>query len=71
MSQPAAFHCLFLEQCAASEDGFSTPEVHVVGCHVSQGLVIAPAVVVGDEGRDFALDFIGRFPHDLVDLFFQ
>ena len=50
-------------------DRISSPEVHIIGCDVAQGLVVAPGVVVVDEDCDFPLQLPGCLPDDEVDAF--
>ncbi len=50
-------------------DGISSSEVHVIGCDVAQGLVIAPGVVVVDEDLDLTLQLPGCLPDNEVNAF--
>jgi hypothetical protein len=50
-------------------DGISSSEVHVIGRDVTQGLVVAPGVVVVDEDCDFPLQLPGCLPDDEVNAF--
>ena len=50
-------------------DGISSSEVHVIGCDVAQGLVVAPGVVVVDKDCDFPLQLPGCLPDDEVNAF--
>ena len=52
-------------------DGFSSSKVYIVWGYVAERLVVAPGVVVFDEGVNFGLDFIGGLPYDEVYRFFQ
>ena len=45
------FDCLSLHLPSPSQYVFTPAPQHVRGCDVSQGLVVAPVVVVADEGR--------------------
>jgi len=53
----------------SSVDGISSSEVHVIGCDVTQGLVVAPGVVVVDEDCDSPLQLSGCLPDDEVNAF--
>ena len=46
--------------------GISSFEVHVIGCDVAQGLVVASGVVVVDKDGDFPLQFSGCLPDNEV-----
>ena len=50
-------------------DGISSSEVHVIGCDVAQGLVVASGVVVVDKDGDFPFQLPGCFPDDEVNPF--
>ena len=50
-------------------DGISSFEVHVIGCDVAQGLVVASGVVVVDKDGDFPLPLSGCLPDNEVNPF--
>ena len=43
------------------DDGFGPAEVGIGGCHIVEALVVAPMIVVFDEGLDLAFE-IGLTP---------
>ena len=50
-------------------DRISSSEVHIFRCDVAQSLVIAPRVVIVDEGLDLRLQLPGCLPDNEVDAF--
>lgn len=52
MKQTSRFDGLSFDPFSLLQDGLATPEVDVGGCEVLQALVVAPVVIVIDEGVD-------------------
>ena len=52
MLQAPGFEGLSLNLLSMSQKGFVTPEVDVGGCDVVQALMVAPVIVMIDEGLD-------------------
>src|SRR5450432_2722077 len=67
--QAAMFDGLSLYPFAVFDDGVRSTEVGVGGCDVVQALVVAPMIVVFDEGLDLGLKVTGQevvFQEDAV-----
>ncbi len=56
MLQAPLFDGLSFDPFSVQQDGLATPEVDIGGGEIVQALVIAPMVVMIDEGRDLAFE---------------
>jgi hypothetical protein len=59
--QAPVFDGLAFDLLPFDQDGLAAPEVDVGGGEVAQALVVAPMIVVGDEGFDLGLEVAGRY----------
>ncbi len=69
MDQAALPDGLVFDAFAVAQDGLGTAEVDIGRGQVAQALVVAPVVVVGDEGLDLGLEVAGQvvvFKQDAV-----
>ena len=69
MQQAAMLDGLSFDPLSVFDDGFGPSEVGVGGCHIVEALVIAPMIVVLDEGLDLAFEITGQevvFQEDAV-----
>ena len=58
-----------LDPFAVFDDGFGPSEVGVGGCHIVEALVVAPVIIVLDEGLDLAFEIARQeviFEQDVV-----
>ena len=58
--QAPIFDGLPLDPFALFDDGQRPAEVGIGGCHVGQAFVVAPVVVLLDEGLDLGLKVAGQ-----------
>ena len=69
MKQASRFDGLLFDPFLLLQDGLTAPEVDVGGCEVLQALVIAPLIVMLDEGIDLLSEIAGQkvvFQQDAV-----
>ena len=60
VQQAAMLDGLAFDPFAVFDDGFGPSEVGVGGCHIVEALVVAPMIVVLDEGLDLAFEITGQ-----------
>ena len=56
VQQAAMLDGFALDPLSVFDDGFGPSEVGVGGCHIVEALVVAPMIVVLDEGLDLAFE---------------
>jgi len=60
MLQAPMFDGLSFDLLPFDQDGLAAPEVDVGGCEIAEALVVAPMIVMGDEGVDLGLEVTGQ-----------
>ena len=58
--QAPMFDGLAFDLLPFDQDGVAAPEVDVGGCEVAEALVVAPMIVMGDEGIDLGFEVAGQ-----------
>ncbi len=60
MLQAPVFDGLAIDLLPFDQDGLAAPEVDIGGGEVCQALVVAPMIVMGDEGIDLGFEVTGQ-----------
>ena len=68
MHQASVLDCLSFNPFSFEQDGVASAEVNIGRCQVADGLVVAPVVVVINEGADLGLEIARQVKQDQADL---